>query len=63
MTRWLPLLAPLFILVGAANLCADDPNKPNAELKTTDDYYPIVLGTTWHYKVGEKKVMAKVAAR
>src|SRR5262249_60738715 len=39
---------------------ADDANKPKAETKT-DDYYPTALGTTWHYKIGEKKATAKVA--
>jgi hypothetical protein len=60
MTRWLRPLAPLFVLVCAANLLADEPKKPAVESKNTDDYYPLAQGTTWHYKVGEKKVTAKV---
>jgi hypothetical protein len=59
MIRRLRPLAALVVLVGAAGLFADDANKPKAESKT-DEYYPTALGTTWHYKIGEKKATAKV---
>src|SRR5215813_9054423 len=60
MTRCLRPLAALAVLAFATALFADDANKPKAETKT-DDYYPTALGTTWHYKIGEKKATAKVA--
>src|SRR5438876_10788975 len=59
-TRCLRPLAVFAILVGPAALFADDANKPKSEVKS-DDYYPTALGTTWHYKIGEKKATAKVA--
>src|SRR5262245_6509202 len=61
MTRRLHLLTPLVVLAFAATVfAADDPPKPSTEVKGTDNYYPINMGTTWHYKIGEKKAVAKV---
>src|SRR5262245_18267183 len=60
MTRCLRPLTALAVLAFSAALFADDTNKPKAEIKT-DNYYPTALGTTWHYKIGEKKATAKVA--
>jgi len=60
MTQCLRPVAALAVLAFAATLLADDANKSKAETKT-DDYYPTAIGTTWHYKIGEKKATAKVA--
>src|SRR5262245_12143963 len=60
MTRWLRPLTPLVVVICAAGLFADDTNKNNTEVKT-EDYYPLAAGTTWHYKIGEKKATVKVA--
>lgn len=62
MTRWLRPLTPLFALVFVAALSAQDANKAKLETKGTDDYYPLAQGTTWTYKIGEKKATAKVIA-
>ena len=60
MTCWLRPLAPLFVVICAAGLFADDANKKNSEIKT-EVYYPLEVGTTWHYKIGEKKATAVFA--
>jgi len=59
-TRSLRPLAAFAVLAFGAPLVADDANKTKAETKT-DNYYPTAIGTTWHYKIGEKKATAKVA--
>src|SRR5262245_10803197 len=59
-TRLLRPLTALALLTFAAALFAADANKAKSDTKT-DNYYPTAIGTTWHYKIGEKKATAKVA--